>query len=212
MLRFDHKQVYAVFDVETESLNLASSRPWQISMAILQGGKIISCKSDYIFWHDLNISEDAAKITNFNHSLYQKQAKDASEVLDYYGKYFNDENVLLVGHNILGFDVYQLKTWMQLVDKYQGWSFIDRCIDTLCLAKAIAFQVPVEKPLIYWQYKIYHKRFPRKGGSLSLGALAKKYNIYVDGAPLDENRLHEAEYDVKANAALFQKQLLEIEI
>ena len=66
LLRFDKKQKYLVLDTETEGLNLIKSKPYQVSWIIAQGDTILEKNNRYIWWEDLNMSEDAARITRFD--------------------------------------------------------------------------------------------------------------------------------------------------
>lgn len=66
LLRYNKAQKYLVWDVETTSLNLAYALPWQISYAVFTLDKILDIQNKYIFWKDLQVSADAARITRFD--------------------------------------------------------------------------------------------------------------------------------------------------
>ena len=108
LLRFNKDQKYIVFDFETCNLNLASldNKPWQLAFIVAQGNKILEKHDYYIAWDDLKISAEAAKITGFSRSKYDKQKKDPKEVLSHFEKYLYDEDYINLGHNIFGFDIY----------------------------------------------------------------------------------------------------------
>jgi len=206
LLRFDKQQKYIIFDTETEGLNLVHSKPWQIAWIVAQGDNIIEKFDIYIKWDNLKVSEGAAKVTGFSNEYYKRNAIDAKEAFNKFSKYLYDPQYKLIGQNVLGFDVYMINIWRKLIGLKTDYSFIDRIIDTRCLAMAIAKQIPVKKDdLISWQYRLLnHKDKKVKASQL---ALLKKYSI-----DFDEKKLHDALYDVEMTYKIFRKQLFEIEL
>jgi DNA polymerase III epsilon subunit-like protein len=206
LLRFDKQQKYIIFDTETEGLNLVHSKPWQIAWIVAQGDNIIEKFDIYIKWDNLKVSEGAAKVTGFSNEYYKRNAIDAKEAFNKFSKYLYDPQYKLIGQNVLGFDVYMINIWRKLIGLKSDYSFIDRIIDTRCLAMAIAKQIPVKKDdLISWQYRLLnHKDKKVKASQL---ALLKKYSI-----DFDEKKLHDALYDVEMTYKIFRKQLFEIEL
>ena len=206
LLRFDKQQKYIIFDTETEGLNLVHSKPWQIAWIVAQGDNIIEKFDIYIKWDNLKVSEGAAKVTGFSNEYYKRNAIDAKEAFNKFSKYLYDPQYKLIGQNVLGFDVYMINIWRKLIGLKTDYSFIDRIIDTRCLAMAIAKQIPVKKDdLISWQYRLLNHR--DKSVKASQLALLKKYSI-----DFDEKRLHDALYDVEMTYKIFKKQLFEIEL
>jgi len=206
LLRFDKQQKYIIFDSETEGLNLVHSKPWQMAWIVAQGDKIIEKFDIYIKWDDLKVSEGAAKVTGFSQEYYERKAIDATEAFNKFAKYLYDPQYKLIGQNVLGFDVYMINIWRKLIGLKPDYSFIDRIIDTRCLAMAIAKQIPAQKDnLISWQYRLLnHRDRTVKASQL---ALLKKYEI-----AFDERKLHDALYDVEMTYKIFKKQLFEIEL
>lgn len=206
LLRFDKQQKYIIFDTETEGLNLVHSKPWQIAWIVAQGDNIIEKFDIYIKWNDLKVSDGAAKVTGFSNEYYKRNAIDAKEAFNKFSKYLYDPQYKLIGQNVLGFDVYMINIWRKLIGLKTDYSFIDRIIDTRCLAMAIAKQIPVKKDdLISWQYRLLNHR--DKSVKASQLALLKKYSI-----DFDEKKLHDALYDVEMTYKIFKKQLFEIEL
>jgi hypothetical protein len=117
-----------------------------------------------------------------------------------------DENNLIVGQNLLGFDVYMVNVWRKLMGMDADHSYVRRIIDTKSLATAIAKDIPVEKEnFINWQYRLLNHR--ERGLRTSQATLLKKYNI-----DHDPKRLHDALYDIEMNFKIFKKQLFDLEI
>ena len=117
-----------------------------------------------------------------------------------------DENNLIVGQNLLGFDVYMVNIWRKLMGRNPDYSFVSRIIDTKSLATAIAKQIPVDKEdFIGWQYRLLNYR--ERGLKTSQATLLKKYNI-----DHDPKRLHDALYDIEMNFKIFRKQLFDLDI
>jgi len=209
MLRYNKTQKYICFDFETCHLNLLSkeNKPWQLSYLIAEGGKIVKKSDNYINWENLNISEDAARITNFNFEKYKTLRRNATVVLDSFEEYLYDPSYIIVGQNLLGFDVYIHNIYRKLLRKGSNFSYIPRILDTNCIAKAIKKQLqpPKNESLIYWQYRL--NDFRERGLKTSIKTQLKEYKI-----DFDENKLHDSMYDVEMNFKIFQKQLWQIEI
>ena len=74
LLRFKFDQKYIIFDTETEGLNLVSSKPWQLAWIEAKGKKIVKKQNRFLKWDDLNVSDDAARITGFNKKEYLSKA------------------------------------------------------------------------------------------------------------------------------------------
>jgi len=207
LLRNNKHQKIAVFDTETEGLSLSSSRPWQLSWIICQGEDIIEEHDEFILFEDLNMSEGAAKITNFNKQTYLSKAKPPMEVWQKFAKTLYDKDVLLVGQNILNYDIYILNVLMNSLGMQNDWSFLNRMIDTRALAMSIFKQVKYnsEEDFLCWQMKLMNHF--EKGIKTSQGFLLKHYGIEHDPA-----MLHNALYDIKMNYKIFRRQISEVEI
>lgn len=223
LLRFNKDQKYMVFDFESCHLNLVpgmGNLPWQCSFIICTKDKILEEYDLFPYWQNLNISKSAAAITRFTyenyalestrcHRKYFKASGDTTspkKALDLFERYLFDDSLLLVGHNILNFDIYIHNIWRHELNLKTNYNYINRCLDTNCLEKAITLQ---EKPdlndLVSWQYRF--TTFRKKNIKTSLGFLCKKYNIEVD-----DNLTHDGLYDVRLNYNLLKKQLLEIDL
>ena len=160
----------------------------------------------FVHWPNLNVSEGAAKVTGFSMKEYNKKCKAPNQVWEEFSKDLYNENNLIIGQNLLGFDVYMVNIWRKLMGKDPDYSFVSRIIDTKSLATAIAKQIPVDKDdFIGWQYRLLNYR--ERGLKTSQATLLKKYNI-----DHDPKRLHDALYDIEMNFKIFRKQLFDLEI
>ena len=209
MLRYDKDQLYLLFDYETEGLNLVPgfNKPWQLSYLIARGN-VIEKEFDYfIDWPDLNISEEAAVVTRFDFNKYKLRAKPAAPVLEEFESYLYDPKYIILGQNLLGFDVYVHNQFRHKLGKKTDFSFIKRIIDTNCVAKAIKKQIPFKSSdnRINWMYKF--NDFREKGLKTSIKQQLKEYDI-----PFDEMKLHDSSYDIRMNFEIFKKQLWQIEL
>ena len=209
LLRFNNKQKYVIFDFETCNLNLAcpNNKPWQLAFIIAQGDRVIDKFDYYIHWDDLNISKDAEKITGFSRSIYNKKSTNAEKVLDHFEEFLYNKEYMNLGHNIFGFDIYIHNIFRNLLGKKTDYSYLDRSIDTLSIAKAIEKNIPYNKSesLSVFQFKL--NSFRERGMRLNLGACCKKYDIDFDPA-----KLHDALYDITKNFEVFSKMLWNIEL
>jgi DNA polymerase III alpha subunit (gram-positive type) len=206
LLRFKRFQKYIILDCETEGLNLVHSKPWQCSWIIAEGNKIISKHDRYIHWDFLNVSPDAARITGFCKNDYARRAEDPLVVWQDLSRYLLDPQYIVIGQNLLGFDVYMLNVWLKNIGLESDYSYIPRVIDTKSLAAAIFKNIIIPKEdLISWQYKLLNHR--EKGMKTSQAHLLKHYNI-----PHDPKQLHNALYDVEMTFQIFLKQIYDIEV
>jgi DNA polymerase III epsilon subunit-like protein len=209
LLRFKPNQNYLCFDFETCHLNLLNSenKPWQLGYALCKGKKIVQNYDHLIKWKTLNISPEAAKICKFNRKHYEKNATNAAQILEGLEKYLYDPSYLIIGHNLLGFDVYIHNIFRKLLKKESDYSYVDRIVDTHCLAKAAKEQIKKSKneSLINWQYKLNEYR--KRGLKTNQKQLLKDYNI-----EFDENKLHNARYDIEMTFKIFNKLIWEVEV
>ena len=206
LLRFDKNQKYLVFDTETEGLNLIRSRPWQVAWLVVEGGKILEKHDMFLDWPNLDVSAGAAKITGFTMKEYNKRKESPRKVWEKFSKHLYDKETFIVGQNLLGFDVYMVNIWRELMKLEADYSYVERIIDTRALAVAIAKDIPVDKDdFISWQYRLINHR--ERKLKTSQAFLLKKYNI-----DHDPKRLHDALYDIEMNFKVFRKQLFDLEI
>lgn len=206
LLRFKPKQRYVFFDTETEGLNLIGSRPWQLAWIVVENKKVIKKEDRYIQWDDLNISDDAAKITGFSRQIYNKRAEDPAKVLSDFEKDISDPDTIVAGHNVLRFDVYMYNVVRANLGLDPDYSFLPRVVDTISLAIAIQKGIPFDREnRIEWMYKMSSIR--ERSLKTTQKTLLKNYDI-----PFDEGRLHDALYDIEKNYELFLKQIYDIEI
>lgn len=214
LLRYNKKQVYDSLDAETESLNLVFSRPWQV-------GRVSFTLNDnfdhldlnkYIWWKDLKVSRDAARITRFNYQEYKERAEDPVKVLEEVEDRLHSKDIKLVNQNLIGFDSMVLNAWRRALGKKQIYSWMHepfKCYDTLAISRAIK---KGEKPdtsspenFLAWQIRMLSiKREKLKCG---LGTIAKEL-----GAIVDDNKLHDALYDVIQVREVFRKQIWQMEL
>lgn len=153
------------------------------------------------------MSDAAAKMTGWTESAYQEKGQDAKKILEEFESYLYDESYINVGHNILGFDIYIHGIYRRCLGKKPDYSYIDRSIDTLCLAKAIKNEIKFTKneSFFNWQYRL-NNMIDRKSKK-KLMDLCKDYDISID-----ESKLHDAMYDIEQNYEVFKKMLWEVDI
>jgi len=206
LLRFNKEQKYICFDKETESLNKFYARPYQISFVVFTQSEILEQHDHYLYWADLNVSKGAAEKTRFNPFLYKEKAVDPKPILEKFESYTNDPQYLIVGHNILGYDSMIHQVWRRYLGlPPDDYSRTLRYIDTGALAKAYQKQLkPDRTNFLAWQYRMLSMR---EGVKWRLGLMTKEFKV-----PYEEERLHEALYDVLLNVEVFKKMIWAFEI
>jgi|TARA_R110000824_G_scaffold72339_4_gene184652 DNA polymerase III epsilon subunit-like protein len=206
LLRFKKNQKYIVFDFETEGLNLRYSRPWQLGFIETEGQNIKNEHDIYIGFDDLSVSADAARITGFSEHTYRKKKKDKLQVLEFFDKFLYNPDYLIIGHNIIGYDVYIHNVLRKACGKPTDYSYMNRVIDTNCLSKAYKMGLKkVDDNLTLWQYKL--NNYIKKGLKTSQITMLKEFSI-----PFEADKLHDAVYDVKMTLKLFHKLIWNIEV
>lgn len=192
-------QKYLVFDTETEGLNLHSSKTWQLSWIICQGNKVLETHDKFIKHKELNIPEVVRKLTGFDWDKYNSKAESLISVWSKFEKYLFDPQYIVVGQNLLGFDVYMIAHLQRMLGQQPDYSYLPRIYDTRALAKA--YREELDKPrgdLLSWQYKIINDRTLK--AKVSQNQLLKFFDI-----DFEEEKLHDALYDIKMCYKVFLK-------
>jgi DNA polymerase III epsilon subunit-like protein len=209
LLRYNKNQKYLVFDFETNCLNLAwtHNKPWQLSYAVCRGDTILETFDHIIYWPDFTIKPEIAAMNHFTWERYRAEAKDPVPILEHFESYLYNDEYLIVGQNILWFDVYIHNIYNKLLNKKTNWGYLERCLDTKALAIAIkkGLTKNSQTSRIIWQYKL--GSIIEKG--LKTSILTQLKELKID---FDESRLHDSLYDIRMNFEIFKKRIWEIEI
>ena len=171
----------ALFDLETCNLNLATeiNKPWQLGLIICEGGQIKEKHNKYIWWDNLPMSASAARVTRFDYEKYKSLAKPADEALELLDSYLYNPEYIVMGHNILGFDVYVHNIWRKLLGKPVDYSYNNRLIDTNAIARGIKMGLPYNNgSLLAYQYSAISIK--KEGIKTNLTALGKENKIEYD--------------------------------
>tara|TARA_E500000318_G_scaffold95863_1_gene95849 strand:+ start:2008 stop:2640 length:633 start_codon:yes stop_codon:yes gene_type:complete len=207
LLRFKFNQKYVIFDTETEGLNLVTSKPWQLAWIEAEGKQIKKKQNRFLMWEDLNVSEDAARVTGFDYKSYVKQAEDPAIVYKEFIDLINQDDVMIIGQNLLGYDIYILGVIARQLGLKIDYSFVNRIFDTKAIATALAKgnKTPDNDDFASWQIKWLNYR--ERGLKSNQKYLLEYYNI-----DFDSKKLHDALYDIEKNFEIFLKQIWELEI
>ena len=111
LLRFDKDKTYVFIDCETENLclNRCHNLPWQIAIIKTKGEKKVDEKDYIVKWErELSVSKEAARITRFSPISYRKRAVPFEGVFPTIDDWLTNCDYI-VGHNILGFDLYLIR-------------------------------------------------------------------------------------------------------
>lgn len=192
-------QKYLIWDLEAEGLNLFYTRPWQIAYAIATLKGVEKIVTEYIYWEDLNVSKDAARITNFDIRKYKKEAKPAEEVLSKFDELLYSEQYHSLFHNGLNYDVYVHKTWRRLMGRKTDFSYLKRAYDTSAILKGYKKQwTPDFANFIKWQYQM--NNFIEKGLKTNLTQMGKEFGIKHN-----YDSLHSADSDIDLTQKVFKE-------
>lgn len=212
LLRYDREQEYITLDTETESLNTAYAKPFQVSFSVwsLNGQK--EFHDYFVWWEDLKMSRGAATITRFNFDEYKSKARDPKEILEIVESYIHNPKYKIAAHNYLGYDQMIIGAWRRALGLKTDYSYIYqpfKVYDTVALSKAykkgIKPDISSSNNFLAHQFRLAD--YVEKGLRTSLSTMTKEFNI-----PTDVSRLHTADYDIELNAKIFEKLMWQIEI
>ena len=201
LLRFDKEKELVFIDCETFNLCLHSCHnlPWQVAMIKVKGGRIIDSKDFYIKWDThLKISKEAAQITKFSQSKLDKIGIPPEEAFPTMEDWLENCDYI-VGHNVLGFDIYLIKAYYEFFNK-KYLQLVDKVIDTNALAKGVGNNIKYnpEENFMEYQYSMLNKI--TKGLRTNLKALGQSYDIEHD-----YENLHNALVDLELNIKVWDK-------
>jgi len=201
LLRFRKDKKLVFIDCETYNLCLSFCHnvAWQISMISTDGTYKKDERDFYIKWDTpFKISDDAKRITRYNESFVNKNGKEPKDVFPIIKKWLDGADYI-VGHNIIGFDIYLIKEMYKMFgEDYKH--LVPKLIDTNCIARGVKMEIPYkpEEDFIEYQYRIVNTR--RKGIRSSLTLLGKEFNIEHD-----YDKLHNAIVDLELNLKVWNK-------
>ena len=204
----DHKHTLVFMDLETFNVNLNfyNNRPWQVGMIKVIRKDVVAESCDRMVKWDcgLKISDEAARITRFDKRKFNKLAEDQAEVFPMVYEWL-DSCDYIVGHNILGFDMYLIRDWCKIHGKPYAHLF-KKCIDTLSIGRGIRTEYYFKKEEgNFFDYQSRMLTHRVKGIRTSLTELGKYYNI-----DHDYSTLHDAINDLKLNLKIWRKLKLEM--
>jgi DNA polymerase III alpha subunit (gram-positive type) len=193
-----YNQKCLVFDLESTHLNLLTTIPWQNAWAVMQNKKILDEVDRHIWHENLKLSEGAAIVTRFNYDRYKSLALPSKQVAKEFADLFYDPSYFIVGHNIFGFDLPVMQTWLKMEGLWLGWKDVPkRALDTMLLLRMYHNGYkPDKENLLGSQLKEIGKP-PRGSKKSSLGAGCKEFGI-----DYDPSLSHDAKYDVRKTGEL----------
>lgn len=211
LLRYNKKQKFAAPDLETESLHLGRARPYQLGMVEFTLDQDLKETNRYIWWADLNMSKGAAAITRFDYNFYKERAEDPKKVLEEFEDTIYSKSYKVVNQNYLGYDAMIINNWRRGLGLKPRNDYLHedyKIYDTLAISRAIKKNITPDTSsglnFLAWQYRMLSIKERLK---CSLGVIAKEL-----GAEVDENRLHDAIFDVLMVKFVFKKQIWRLEL
>jgi len=205
LLRYSDKKI-VLFDLETQRVNIMGDNlPFQCSWIVCDKYKVLSRNNYYLKWPGFTMSKGAAAITRFQQS-WVDNGDDPEFVLKAFESYLMDPSFLIVGHNLLGFDIYVHQLWRETLGLKRDFSYLSRIIDTNLIARAYKMGwKPDKTDFLAWQYKVMSN--PVKGVKTNLAQLNKDFQIGVN-----ESNLHNAAADLELNFAVYRKLIGLVEV
>jgi DNA polymerase III epsilon subunit-like protein len=208
LIRFEEDKIFVFIDCETENLclNQCHNLPWQIAMIKSKGGERIDAKDYYVGWdREIKVSKEAAQITRFSPSDYEKRKIPFEEIFPTIKDWLGNADYI-VGHNILGFDIYLIKDFYNYVGEDYS-HLMDKIIDTNAIAKGIKYELPYREgeDFLEYQYKLLGER--RKGIKTNLVALGKEFQMEHN-----YEKSHDALVDLELNLKVWNQLKYQLEL
>ena len=202
LLRFDKSKTLCFLDFETENLCLYMERnlPWQVGMLKARRDESFDSYMRYIKWYrPANVSPEAAEVTRFRPESVTEHGVDYKQVIqDVYD--WTSEAEIIIGHNVLGFDIYFLSGMYRMLGK-SPIGIAEKMIDTHALAKGIKLGDVFDRKksgLLEYQYRMIHTI--AKGVKTNTKTLGTEYGIEHD-----YENLHDALIDLGLNLKIWNK-------
>ena len=136
LLRFRKDKKVVFIDCETYNLclNFCHNVAWQISMISTDGTYKKDEKDFYIKWDTpFKISDDAKRITRYDDKFVRKNGREPKDVFPTIKKWLDGADYI-VGHNIIGVDIYLIKEMYKMFGEDYN-PLIPKLIDTNCIAR-----------------------------------------------------------------------------
>ena len=208
LLRYNAEQQYVLFDFETAHLNLAwdDNKPWQFACNIGTKDKIVSKKDFFIKWPKINVSADAAKITGYDAKIVKEKGIEPEDAIRQIDELIYDTQYKIVGHNLLGFDIYVHNMMRLLLGRKTDYSYLERVLDTNYLLKGwkLGLQPRPGESLIAYQMRL--RNVPVRGVKTSVKVMCGEFGIeYPKNA-------HQADVDVRIQRDIFKQTLYKVDI
>jgi len=209
LLRYNKAQKYLIWDIESEGLNHLYSRGWQLSFIVCTLDEVLESHDYFIWYDDLRMSRDAARITRFNFDEYKAKARPKEEVLEIFDKYLWDESLIPSGHNVIAFDSMIYNVLRRSCGKQPTYDFNVRMIDTLALSRAykLGIKPDISSPEAFLSFQMRMLNAYNKKMKTSLSAMAKEFNIQFES-----NELHRADVDILLNKAILKELVWKAEV
>jgi DNA polymerase III epsilon subunit-like protein len=200
-LKNNKRAKFILWDVETEGLNTCiKNRAWQLSYIICQGEQVLKEYDKFLWWPDLAMSEDAARITRFDYNNYKSKAEDPKIILDEFESYLYNPEYISIFHNGLGFDIYIHNIMRRELGRKTDYSYVNRSIDTVSLSKMYKLGIKTIQTENFTEEMFKFNNFVQKGLKSSLSIMAKEF-----GLEFSEANLHDGIVDCRLNFQLWNK-------
>ena len=194
---------YIVYDLETTGLDYTKEQPIEIGIIKVDDNGQVE-EHDIFVKTKEPLSEDTKRITNITDAMLAAQGIGLAEALEKafavlgIGRDGFDNNTIIIGHNILGFD----NLFLQRFARELGYSFPLKKIfyDT---AGEFRARLLGEKTYVYESKADFHERVLRlenKSVRYNLAAACAHYGI-----PMNETA-HRANVDCRYTLKVFEKQ------
>lgn len=209
LLRYNTTSKFLFLDFETLNLGLSFdvNLPWQLGMLKVCGDNILDSKDILIKWDtELKISPEAAEKTRYDQSKVDSKGVKPEEAFKYLKEYI-DWADYIIGHNVLGFDIYLIYEFYKMF-KTPTNKMVNKFIDTNAIAKGVKLGFPFNpqsESFLEYQYRMIN--FRQKGLKTRLEILGQEYQI-----DFDPNMLHDAIYDLTLNKKVWDKLKFQVEV
>jgi len=204
-LKYNKKQKYLIFDMETANLNLnAANNAWQLAYALADSKEITKLVDVYLKWPELKISDYAKGMGTYNEETVEKEGKDPLEELKKFEEYLYDPEYKILVFNGLNFDIYLHNLWRRSLGFSSDYSYVNRVIDVRALIIADKLNLNYDNQndnFFFWQMKLLGYR--QRGLKSNLELACKENKIEID-----KPEFHSAAFDIRMTYEVFIQSLV----
>jgi DNA polymerase III epsilon subunit-like protein len=209
LLRFNLKDKKLIFwDIESNSLHLNYTRPFEISYVIYNGYDLVKERQIFVNYPNYKIRPEIAKITHYDLKKINEIVATPKQAFNEILSYLLDDNYKIVFSNGLNYDCMVLHNSCKEVGIECGYKWLHRCYDINALFKGYKLGRKVDNNNLL-SYQLGCNNLIQKGLKSNLQYMSKEFNIDMGG---ETEMFHGGLFDSRVTARIFFELIKKIDL